>query len=110
MKRQSLLANSIALTLGILLLIATAALSALGQSGTSTIRGTVTDPQGNVVAGASVTLSSAEKSFSRSAVTNSEGGYTFSLVPPGAYMLQAEAKGFKKVVVSDVKDQVNTPT
>ena len=46
MKRQSLLANIIALTLGILLLIASAALSALGQAGTSTIRGTVTDPQG----------------------------------------------------------------
>jgi len=110
MKRQSLLANSIALTLGILLLIATAALSALGQSGTSTIRGTVTDPQGNVVAGASVTLSNAEKSFSRAVVTNSEGGYVFSLVPPGTYTVQTEAKGFKKAVASNVKAQVNTPT
>ena len=56
MNRRSLLANGITLTLGIVLLIATAALSALGQSGTSTIRGTVTDPQGNVVAGASVSI------------------------------------------------------
>src|SRR5438309_8819001 len=79
MKRQSLLANSIVLTLGILLVIATAALSALGQSGTSTIRGTVTDQQGNVIAGASVTLSNAEKSFSRTAETSTDGGYVFVL-------------------------------
>ncbi|HEY8225320.1 MAG TPA: TonB-dependent receptor [Pyrinomonadaceae bacterium] len=97
------------LTIGVLFVIAVAYLTAFGQSGTSTIRGTVTDPQGNVVAGASVTLANAEKNFSRTVVTGSEGNYLFNLIPPGSYTIQTESKGFKKAVVSDVKAQVNTP-
>src|SRR2546423_1829931 len=91
----------------LLSLLAWAAASA--QTGTSTVRGTVTDPQGNVVAGASVTLSNAEKNFTRTQVTNSEGGYVFTSVPPGTYRLEAQATGFKKAVVSDVHALVNTP-
>src|SRR5438105_4001108 len=110
MKRRSILANVFLTALVVVFVFGVGCLSALGQSGTSTIRGTVTDPQGNVVAGATVTLSNAEKSFSRAVVTNSEGGYVFSLVPPGTYTVQTEAKGFKKAVASNVKAQVNTPT
>src|SRR5438067_4689187 len=103
-------AKSTSLIIGVVFVMFVACFTMFGQSGTSTIRGTVTDPQGNVVAGASVTLSNAEKSFSRAVVTNSEGGYVFSLVPPGTYTVQTEAKGFKKAVASNVKAQVNTPT
>ncbi len=102
MKRQSLLANSIALTLGILFLIAIAALSALGQAGTSTIRGTVTDPQGNVVPGATVTLTNTGTNTSRTATTSDQGFYTFEFVPVGDYRLEVEGKGFKKSVVANV--------
>ena len=94
MKRQSLLANIIALTLGILLLIASAALSALGQAGTSTIRGTVTDPQGNVVPGATVTLTNTGTNTSRTTTTSDQGAYTIEFVPVGDYRLEVEAKGF----------------
>jgi hypothetical protein len=69
----------------------------------------VTDPQGNVVAGATVTLSNAGKSFTRTQTTTGEGGYVFTSVPPGTYRLEVEAKGFKKASVSDVQAQVNTP-
>src|SRR2546423_11424230 len=92
----------------LLSLLACAAASA--QTGTSTVRGTVTDQQGNVVAGASVTLSNAEKNFTRTQATNSEGGYVFTSVPPGTYRLEAPATGFKKALVSDVHAPVNTPT
>jgi hypothetical protein len=102
MKRQNLLANSIALTLGVLLIIATAALSAFGQAGTSTIRGTVTDPQGNVVAGATVTLINPATTASRTATTSDGGVYSFELVAVGDYRIEVEAKGFKKGVVTDV--------
>src|SRR5213080_2780840 len=103
-------AKSTSLIIGVVFVMFVACFTMFGQSGTSTIRGTVTDPQGNVVAGASVTLSNAEKSFSRTAETSSDGGYVFALVPPGSYTVQAESKGFKKAVVSSVKAQVNTPT
>ena len=103
-------AKSTSLIIGVVFVMFVACFTMFGQSGTSTIRGTVTDPQGNVVAGASVTLVNAEKSFNRTVETGSEGNYFFSLVPPGSYTIQTETKGFKKVLVSDVKAQVNTPT
>src|SRR5437899_7608740 len=110
MKRQSLLANSIALTLGILFLIAIAALSALGQAGTSTIRGTVTDPQGNVVPGATVTLTNTGTNTSRTTTTSDQGAYTFEFVPVGDYKVEVEGKGFKKAVVNGVHALVSSPT
>ena len=110
MKRQSLLANGTALILGALLVIAMAALSALGQAGTSTIRGSVTDQQGNVVSGATVTLTSVGTSASRSTTTSDLGAYSFEFVPVGNYKVEVEAKGFKKAVITDVHAQVSTPT
>src|SRR2546430_577352 len=89
-------AKSTSLIISIVFVMSVACFTVFGQSGTSTIRGTVTDPQGNVVAGASVTLASAEKNFSRTVVTGSEGNYLFSLVPPGSYTIQTETKGDRK--------------
>ncbi|MEP6911436.1 MAG: TonB-dependent receptor [bacterium] len=108
MKKQTL-ATRLAFKLGSLLLLGVFFASAFGQAGTSTVRGTVTDPQGNVIPGASVTLSNAEKGFNRTAVTSTQGGYVFTAVPPGTYTVQAEAQGFKKAIVSNVKAQVSTP-
>ena len=53
------------------------------QSGGSTVRGTITDPQGNVVAGATVNLTNPEKNFHRTQSTNQEGVYVFTAIPPG---------------------------
>jgi Carboxypeptidase regulatory-like domain len=83
--------------------------SALAQTGTSSVRGTVTDQQGKSVVGASVTLTNVEKSFTRTQVTNDGGGYAFNAVPPGTYRLEVEATGFKKSVINDVRALVETP-
>jgi hypothetical protein len=45
----------------------------LAQTGTATVRGSVVDPQGNVVAGATVTLVNEKKSFTRTQTTSEEG-------------------------------------
>src|SRR2546423_3813222 len=82
--------------------------SAFGQAGRSTVRGTVTDPQGGAVAGAAVTLTNTERSFTRTQVTTDDGGYVFSAVPPGTYKLEVESKGFKKAAVPEVKALVDT--
>ena len=84
--------------------------SVLAQTGTSTVTGTVLDPQGNAIAGATVTLTSPERNFTRTQTTNEEGSYTFTAVPPGTYRVEAEATGFKKVAVSEVRALVDTPT
>ena len=86
------------------------AFAAFAQSGTSTISGTVSDQQGNRIAGASVTLTNAEKNFSRTQNTSDSGGFNFNLIPPGTYQLEVEAKGFKKGVITDVSALVDKPS
>jgi len=109
MRRKSLLARSLSLSLGILFLMSFACLTIFGQAGTSTVRGTVTDPQGNVVAGATITLTDTNKNSSRTATSEDNGAYRFELVPVGDYRLEVEAKGFKKSVVSSVHAAVGSP-
>ncbi len=80
------------------------------QSGSSSVRGIVTDPQDRPVAGATVKLTNAEKNFSRSQSSNEDGTYLFNAVPPGTYALEIEAKGFKKTAISNIQALVDTPT
>src|SRR4029079_18842562 len=81
---------------------------AFAQSGRSTVRGTVKDPQGNLIAGATVTLTNAEKNFTRTQTTSSDGNYVFAAIPPGTYQLEVEGTGFKKTSVSTVNAPVDT--
>ena len=69
--------------------------AALGQAGTSTIRGTVTDQQGGVIAHAQVSIKNAA-GFSRTQETTATGAYSFDLIPVGDYDLTVEAAGFRK--------------
>src|SRR5689334_5392298 len=80
------------------------------QTGSSSIRGTVTDPQGQAVAGANLTLTHIETNSARKQTTNEKGAYVFDLLPPGTYRLEIEAAGFKKAVVTDVRAFVDKPT
>jgi outer membrane receptor protein involved in Fe transport len=64
------------------------------QAGVATLRGIVTDPNGAVVAGASVKATQAATGTSRETQTNDEGAYTLSNLPPGGYEVKVEAKGF----------------
>jgi len=74
------------------------------------VRGTVRDPQGNVVAGATVTLTNIGTTTSRTATSTDAGTFAFEQVPPGDYKLEIEAKGFKKALVTDVHAAVAAPT
>jgi hypothetical protein len=82
--------------------------TAQAQSGRSAVRGNVRDQQGNVVAGATVTLANTEKNFSRTQTTTQDGGYVFSAVPPDTYTLTVEATNFKKTSVSEVEALVDS--
>ena len=74
------------------------------------MNGTVADQQGNLVGGASVTLSNTETRFTRTQTTSEAGTFTFNLIPPGQYNVEVEAKGFKKALVTDVNALVAKPT
>ena len=78
------------------------AFAAHGQGGTSTISGVVSDQQGNRIAGATVTLTNAERNFTRTQKSNDAGSFSFNLIPPGDYQLEVEAAGFKKGVITNV--------
>lgn len=89
----------------LLILIAAVSLSVLGQAGVSTseIKGRVTDPNGAVVAGATVTATDAEKGTSRTATSNSDGEYRLLTLPPGTYQLRVQAAGFSTQLVNNVE-------
>ena len=80
------------------------------QSGGSTVRGTVKDSQGNVIAGATVTLTNPEKNLTRTQSTNQEGVYLFTAIAPGTYKLDVEAPGFKTASASGLVALIDTPT
>jgi hypothetical protein len=72
--------------------------SAFGQTtGSATLRGTVKDPQGAVIRGASVTLTNERTKEERKATTSAEGEYVFPTLAPGTYTIKVEAQGFKTV-------------
>jgi len=79
------------------------------QSATSSLHGTISDSKGLVIAGASITLSSAETGFLRNTTTDSQGTYQFLEVPPAKYVLTVEASGFAKVKRENVVLQVSSP-
>ena len=93
----------------LLIVIVTIALStvALGQTSRGTVTGTVTDPNGAVIAGAEVTLTSGATKLSRTTTTNSEGLYRFEAVDPGPYSLKVTATGFGEVVHTGIEVRAN---
>ena len=71
-------------------------------STTGSLTGTVTDPSGAVISGATVTITDNATGAVRTATTDANGGYKFSLLPPGNYDVKFSATGFKTVEVSAV--------
>jgi hypothetical protein len=80
------------------------------QTGTSTITGTVTDPQGRVVTGATLTLTNPATGTVRTGKSSDAGAYNFDFLVPGEYKLEVEASGFKKKNVTNVRALVGKTT
>jgi len=76
-------------------------LAAVAQLPTSTLNGTVTDPQGAVVAGAKVVIINAATGASRETATGSDGGFSVTDLTPGNYTVRINASGF---AVSEFKE------
>jgi outer membrane receptor protein involved in Fe transport len=72
-----------------------------------TINGTVTDSSGAVVPGATVKVSNVNTNITKMLTTNSSGIYNAGSLNPGIYKVEAEAKGFKTAVASNVALEVN---
>ena len=95
--------------LGMLACLTLVLCSAHGQYRAS-IQGVVTDPQGAVVSGATVTLKNMETNQTQTATTDENGIYNFSALPPSKYSITVDMPGFKKKVLENVgliADQAN---
>src|ERR1700731_3283558 len=79
------------------------------QSGTTSLRGTVTDKSGAAIANAKVTLSRADSGFTRTTPTGAAGGYEFPQLQPGIYELAVEVTGFRKYEQKGIQLLVDTP-
>lgn len=79
----------------------------LAQSDLTTVQGTIHDPTGATVAGATVTVKNAGTGAERKATTNSNGGYVIPAVSAGGVTLIVEAPGFKKFEQSGNVIQAN---
>jgi hypothetical protein len=81
------------------------ALLALAQTQitTGTIQGTVTDPSGAVVSGASIEVHNLDTNLQRSHTTDNNGRFVSLLLPPGRYEVTVSAKGFGKLVQKNIE-------
>ncbi len=79
------------------------------QTSSTSLQGTVTDPTGGAVAGATVALVNTGSNLERSATTGSLGEYKFLALPPGNYELTVSAKGFARYQQTNLQLLVNTP-
>ena len=69
---------------------------ATAQTITATLTGEVRDPNGAVVPGATVNVTSVETGLVKSTVSNGEGRYTVAFLNPGKYDVSVDKSGFAK--------------
>ncbi len=92
---------------GMLALLLAFSTIAVAQEITGSIVGSVKDPNGAAVAGATVTVTDSEKKLVvRTVQTNDDGGYTVRDLPVATYDVTVEAPNFKKHIESKVQVDV----
>src|SRR4051794_8123287 len=80
---------------------------AFAQSDLTAVAGTIHDPTGAVVSGATVTIRNNQTGAERKATTNAGGGYSIPSIPAGPATLIVEASGFKRFEQSGNNLQAN---
>ena len=86
----------------VILMLSSVGVFAQSQATTGTIQGTIVDPNGAVVSGATVTVKNVETGFERTVTTNSDGFFTAPLLPLGRYRVTTDASGFSKSILENV--------
>lgn len=90
------------LAIGLFVFVTLAGAHAISAQATGGLSGVVTDPNGALVQGASVTVKNTATNLTRNAVTNDEGRWTLPLLPVGTYSVSYEKEGFKKAQSASV--------
>ncbi len=95
------------LGLGVLLPLSIVNTPLVAQEITGSIRGSVFDPSGAIVASVTVTATQIETGVARTASSDRQGAYLLVLLPPGHYRLAASASGFQKFIQDGITLSVN---
>jgi hypothetical protein len=77
--------------------------AALAQTTYAGITGTVTDPNGAVIPGASIEATHGATNYAYRAVSNEAGVYTLSQLREGEYTLRAKAQGFQDFTAQNIQ-------
>src|SRR5262245_2014971 len=77
--------------------------SVLAQETTGGIHGVVKDPQGALIPGANVEVTSPALIGKKTATTDSGGAYRVDLLPPGIYTINVQATGFAPQTQSNLQ-------
>ena len=94
--RFSFSSHAALIALGLLLMSSLTAVPLVAQGETtSAIVGSVSDPAGAAIAGATVTITSTDTAMKRSAKTDDAGRFNFPQLRPGSYSVRAEADRFE---------------
>src|SRR5207237_7348565 len=75
------------------------AVPATAQTTNGVISGIISDAQGGVLPGVTVTARNAETGLSRTVITEGDGRFRLAALPPGRYELKTELAGFGSVDV-----------
>ena len=103
--------RSLAPILSVLVIALFCASSKAQVTNAGSISGSVTDPTGAVVAGATIVLKNNETGVENTTTTSENGTFTIAQLPRGTYTLTVQAtSGFKKSEVTRVSVNVGTPT
>src|SRR5437588_1258658 len=86
------------------------ALPIVAQTGTGTMRGTVTDRSGAVLPGVTVTIRNVETGLERIVTTEKDGSFNSSFLQLGRYNVQAELSGFGSMRRTNVPVNLNQTT
>ena len=92
-------------SIGVLSIFLTAGL-AWAQLSTAQLSGRITDQSAAVLPGVTVTATQTATGFTRSDVTDSNGSYVLSNLPPGPYRLEVSLSGFRSYVQTGIVLQV----
>jgi hypothetical protein len=90
------------LLLACCLVLGTTQALAQAQASTGQISGAVRDSAGAAVPNATVKVKNSQTGLERTATTSDEGFYRIVLLPPGSYIVSAEASGFARTELSGV--------
>src|SRR5258708_14553404 len=77
---------------------------------TGTISGVVTDNNGGALPGVTISISNTETGLSRTGVTEADGTYNVSLLPPGQYRVEAQLAGLGKAAQPNVTVRLGEAT